>query len=338
MDDDMTELSSEVIESLRRLGVLDRDTVPHVEALSGGISSDIWRLDLPDGPVCVKRALPRLRVEKRWEAPVERNTYEWKWMQVVAAFAPDSLPPMIAHDPDARLFVMGFLDSESHPLWKNRLRDGLANPKDAAAVGRLLGTIHSQTANRDDIAEKFASDRIFHAMRLESYLEATARAHDDLSKVLLGLAERTASTKLVLVHGDISPKNIMLGPKGPVFLDAECAWHGDPAFDVAFCLKHLLLKCLWTPRTTRDFLSCFDELWESYRRMVDWEPEEGLAHRIATLLPGLFLARVDGKSPVEYLTDEGSKDRVRRVARALLIDPVERPEQVCDAWRAEVLP
>ncbi len=334
----MMEMDSEVIVSLRRLGVLDGDDVPPIMALPGGISSDIWRLDLPGGAVCVKRALPRLRVEKRWEAPVERNTFEWEWMQCVAAFAPDAVPPMIAHDQDARLFVMAYLDPLDYPLWKDQLRDGVAHPGDAAAVGRLLGTIHSRTANRSDIAEKFSTDRIFHAMRLEPYLEATARAHGDLSTVLLGLAERTANTKRVLVHGDISPKNIMFGPKGPVFLDAECAWHGDPAFDAAFCLNHLLLKCLWTPGSTDEFLSCFTSLWDGYRGEIDWEPDEDVAYRVATLLPGLFLARIDGKSPVEYLTDDRDKNRVRRVARALLVDPVQRPEEVCDAWRTEVLP
>ncbi|MCH8183882.1 MAG: aminoglycoside phosphotransferase family protein [Proteobacteria bacterium] len=333
----MTGMESDVIESLRRLGVLDGDNVPPMKALPGGVSSDIWRLDLPDGAVCVKRALPRLRVEMRWEAPVERNTFEWEWMRCVAAIAPDAVPPMIAHDRDARLFVMTYLDPETYPLWKHQLRDGVAEAGDAAAVGRLLGTIHSRTANRREVAEMFSTDRIFHAMRLEPYLEATARAHGDLSTVLLGLAERTAATKRVLVHGDVSPKNIMLGPKGPVFLDAECAWYGDPAFDVAFCLKHLLLKCLWTPGSTADFLDCFNSLWDGYRNEIDWEPEADVAHRVATLLPGLFLARVDGKSPVEYLTSDHDKDRVRRVARALLADPVQRPEQVCDAWRAEVL-
>ncbi len=109
-------------------------------------------------------------------------------------------------------------------------------------------------------------------------------------------------TKHALVHGDVSPKNILNGPRGPVLLDPECAFYGDPAFDLAFCLNHLLLKCLWTPAARHGFMACFTSLKDSYLSLVDWEPMTDIEARTARLLPGLFLARVDGKSPVEYIT------------------------------------
>ena len=117
---------------------------------------------------------------------------------------------------------------------------------------------------------------------------------------------------------------MLIGPGGPIFLDAECAWYGDPAFDLAFCLNHLLLKCLWTPAAASGFLHGFDVLTKAYLAGVSWEPSGALEARAARLLPGLLLARVDGKSPVEYLTDERDKDRVRRVARSLLAAPARR--------------
>jgi Ser/Thr protein kinase RdoA (MazF antagonist) len=143
----------------------------------------------------------------------------------------------------------------------------------------------------------------------------------------------TAQTRRVLVHGDVSPKNILVGPAGPVLLDAECAWFGDPAFDLAFCLNHLLLKCAWVPAARAGYLACFDALAAAYLARVSWEEPALLEARAAALLPGLFLARVDGKSPVEYLTDEAWKQRVRDVARALLAQPVPRLQQVAQAWR-----
>ena len=102
------------------------------------------------------------------------------------------------------------------------------------------------------------------------------------------------------MHGDVSPKNILVGPRGPVFLDAECAWYGDPAFDLAFCLNHLLLKCSVVPQAKAGFLRCFDALSDAY---LDGDRFEGVEARAASLLPALLLARVDGKSPVEYLTE-----------------------------------
>jgi aminoglycoside phosphotransferase (APT) family kinase protein len=138
------------------------------------------------------------------------------------------------------------------------------------------------------------------------------------------------------VHGDVSPKNILIGPEGPVFLDAECAWYGDPAFDLAFCLNHLLLKCLWNPGAKDALRACFDALAEAYLAGVTFEPRLALEGRAASLLPALLLARVDGKSPVEYLTDDAQKDTVRRVARRLLADPPERLAAVRDAFHGSL--
>jgi aminoglycoside phosphotransferase (APT) family kinase protein len=302
------------------------------ERLTGGVSSDIWRIDLPKGPICLKRALARLRVAADWQAPVERNRYEARWMRHAEGFA----PRLLGQDEQTGTLAMEYLPPQEHPLWKNQLRDGVADPAFAADVAAALVTIHASTAADTHVAAEFPTDAIFYEIRLEPYLVATGRAHPDLAERLLALVSVAQANKKVLVHGDVSPKNILQGPNGPVFLDAECAWWGDPAFDLAFCLNHLLLKCLWTSGAKAGFLRCFDALVASYLRGVNWEPAAALERRAATLLPGLFLARVDGKSPVEYLTDEASKDRVRRVARALLVDPPERLAEIREAWRKEI--
>jgi hypothetical protein len=150
---------------------------------------------------------------------------------------------------------------------------------------------------------------------------------------LKALAERTAKTKLALVHGDVSPKNILVGPQGPIFLDAECAWYGDPAFDLAFCLNHMLLKCVWVPGFSGKYLSCFDSLSSRYVKSVTWERPEALEQRVATLLPGLLLARIDGKSPVEYITAQADRNRVRAAATGLLKNPPATLSEVRAAWQ-----
>jgi aminoglycoside phosphotransferase (APT) family kinase protein len=306
------------------------------EALSGGVSSDIWRVDAPGGPFCVKRALAKLKVRADWRAPTDRNAYEAAYLEVATRIAPGSVPELLHRDRFAEALVMRFLDPASHPLWKGELRDGRADPSFAEAVGERLAGIHRATARDAEVAGRFPSDAIFHHIRLEPYLLATARSHTDLGRQLVQLARRTAMTRLALVHGDVSPKNILVGPKGPVFLDAECAWFGDPAFDLAFCLNHLLLKCLWSPPAAGAFLDCFDALAESYLAGAVWEPRAGLEARVATLLPGLFLARIDGKSPVEYVTAEEQKMMVRHVARRFIEKPVETLMPIRTSWASEV--
>lgn len=328
----MSALPEAVLRFLQAHRLAEPDEAPPSEALTGGVSSDIWRVDLRRGAVCVKRALPRLRVAQRWEVPVERNLFEWRWMEIAARAVPRSAPRVLAHD-RAGIFAMEYLDGSRHRLWKAELRTGRADAAFAAAVGSSLARIHEATAGREDVAREFATDASFRAIRLEPYLLASARKHPALAPSLEALAERTARTRLALVHGDVSPKNILLGPHGPIFLDAECAWYGDPAFDIAFCANHLLLKCLWAPAAASGFLACFDALARSYLAGVTWEDAAELEGRAATLLPGLLIARVDGKSPVEYLTDEHEKERVREVAALLLRTPPRTLAQVSETWQ-----
>jgi aminoglycoside phosphotransferase (APT) family kinase protein len=317
-----------ILDALRRMGLPEAFGG---ERLTGGVSSDIWRIDLPTGPICVKRALAKLRVAADWHAPVERNMFEARWMRHAAGFA----PRLLGQDDQSGALAMEFLSPETYSLWKTELRDGLAAPEFAASVAEALVTIHAKTAADPSIAAEFPTDAIFYDIRLEPYLVATARAHPDRADRLLSLVATTQANKKALVHGDVSPKNILHGPAGPVFLDAECAWWGDPAFDVAFCLNHLLLKCLWTPRARDAFLRCFDAFAAAYLRGVTWDSAEQLERRAAELLPGLYLARVDGKSPVEYITSEADRDRVRRVARLLLATPPSRLSSIREAWAKE---
>jgi aminoglycoside phosphotransferase (APT) family kinase protein len=289
--------------ALRDLGFGD---VRGLQPLGGGVSCDVIAADLADGRrVVVKRALPKLRVAADWRAPAERSEAEVRWLRLAAGIDPRWAPKVLAEDPARHLFVMEFL---AHPVWKSQLADGAVDVTFAAEVGRRLKRIHAEPATGFD---NFAQ---FHALRIEPYLLFTANRHPDVAGRIREIADGVATARIAVMHGDVSPKNILAGPDGPVFLDAETACIGDPAFDLAFCLNHLLLKGVWHPEHAPALAEAFAALKNAYA------PDAAMETRTAALLAALLLARIDGKSPVEYLMDEADKDFVRQRAKALLMD------------------
>ena len=315
------------------LGLAAPDEAVCAAPLAGGVSSGIYRVDLRSGSYCVKQALPRLKVAKDWMVPVERVFAEIGYLRTVGAIVPGHVPRVLGEDAQSKSFVMAFLGPE-YRNWKGELLAGRVDAATARAMGDILGRIHASTADDPRLATQFANDANFHALRLEPYLVEAAREHPALADRLLQLVERTANTRRVLVHGDVSPKNTLLGPQGPVLLDAECAWYGDPAFDLAFCLNHFLLKAAHLPASTRALMDSLRAFLQAYWPHVRWEPPAALEQRVATLLPGLALARVDGKSPVEYL-GERERQAVRGTSIALLREAPSSLDLIAGRWARE---
>ena len=323
-------MNQEALAALHKLGLAQGQTVQAMVQLTGGVSSDIWRIDFANHSICAKRALSQLKVAAVWEAPLSRNAYEYAWYQVVGPQFGQHVPSMLGRDEDSGLFFMSFLEPEKHPVWKSLLLQGHIEPAFARNVGACLGHMHRYTAEQPELAEKFKSDVEFYSLRLEPYLLATAKQHPALASRLQSICDQTAQTRKALVHGDISPKNILCGPDGPVFLDAECAWYGDPAFDLAFCLNHLLLKAVLMPQHASVLAQSYQQMVSAYMPAVNWENASAFEERTAQLLPALLLARVDGKSPVEYLTTPAQHTMVRRVAVQGLQNPPLNLDQVLE--------
>lgn len=319
--------------SLRRMDLLAEGQVFAATVLAGGVSCDVWHIKTDDGSeMVVKRALPRLRVEAEWKAPAERASTEADWFRFVAEFDPRLVPAVLGEDRAHHIFAMEYLPDESHKLWKSELAAGCTDAVFAARVGETLAHIHAASANREDVMHDFAHDTQFHALRLEPYLLHTAKKHPDLAPRIRALADGIAKARIALMQGDISPKNILIGPDGPVFLDAETACYGDPAFDLAFCLNHLLLKCVWHKKFTDSYLQSFNALAHSYLENVTWEEPNDIEARAAALLPAFLLARIDGKSPVEYLTAEKDKTMVRDAAKNLFGEKPRSLGALADSW------
>lgn len=320
------------VHALRRMGLAQPNEVIDLTPLTGGVSSDIRLVQIGARRFCAKRALAQLRVAQNWQVDTSRNAAEAAYFRTVRAWVPGFVPELLGEDAEAGLFAMVYLDPDTHPLWKANLLRGESDASFAAQVGTALARVHSKSASAPGLHAAFDNDALFEALRLDPYLRATAARHPALASRLHSLADTTRDTHLALVHGDVSPKNILAGPNGPILLDAECAWFGDPAFDIAFCLNHLLLKGARAGQRRALYAPAFEAFVDAYLQGVDWEPRSALERRAAALLPALLLARIDGKSPVEYLTGEVEQNAVRAFAMPRVATPPQRLQNVIDDW------
>ena len=133
-----------------------------------------------------------------------------------------------------------------------------------------------------------------------------------------------------MIHGDFSPKNILIGKSYPIILDAETACWGDPSFDLAFCFNHFILKSIHN-HNKKKYLELGKFFIESYLEKIDFENVDSFLFRFFSILPLFILARVDGKSPVEYF-DYKDKKIARKLGIKLLSLNNYKPEKFFTEW------
>lgn len=311
------------------LGLIEpKDTIT-ATALTGGVASDIAHVQAANHDYCAKFALPKLRVKADWYAPVERNLAEYRWLETYASIDPEGAIPLFGHSQSLNGFVMGYLSGPNTYLLKSALFEGNGSRQDAHNVGRILGRIHQISAKSQFDASPFDNRDDFYDLRIEPYLIHTAKSHEAIANKLTEMADHLYQSKQVLVHGDVSPKNILIHDGRPHLLDAECATMGDASFDISFCLNHFILKALHVQSHREDYFALCDSFWQAYKAEIDFEDITSLERRVSQLIPMLLLARVDGKSPVEYLTDTTAVE-IRQAALSLINNPTSRILQIVD--------
>lgn len=320
-------MSDSLLSQLKEDGIVQSDTAS-LEPIKGGVSSDIYLLKDGGKQLVVKRALPKLKVESDWYADVSRNKAERLYIQEVSKMSISSVPEVVAEGED--YFVMEYL-GEGYSNWKVSMLCGRFSDEWAIMAGSYLGDVHRLSREDESLAQKFDNMDAFWELRIEPYLIATSERHPELDTIFVEEAVRLRSTRLALVHGDFSPKNMLISKDRLVVLDCEVANYGDPAFDVAFLLSHLCLKMLYHKNYYREIRSSIRAFLQSYGVFsLDFEARAG------RLLLMLLMARVDGKSPVEYLTDESSKLFLRSFTRLELIQNPKGLEKILDDWETGI--
>ncbi|WP_440875996.1 phosphotransferase family protein [Thalassotalea sp. PLHSN55] len=307
-----------MIELLKAKGFeLSKNT--QLTSLTGGVSCDIFLVQ--DGENCfvVKQALAKLKVKQDWFADTNRNMYEQRYLQYLNTILPQCAPKVIAAFEHDNLFVMEYLGNQ-HQDWKKRLLQKEFCSQTAHLIGYALGVIH-QKSWLDPIAkDQFDSDDNFKELRLAPYFETLADSYPEQRPAISALCQKIAGRKLCLVHGDFSPKNILVKKGDVKIIDCEVAWFGDPAFDVAFMLHHLFLKYFHFNdpallKLSRTFINAYQSaLTPVYLTDVPFD-------HIANITALLMLARIDGKSPVEYLSQQ-EKKQVRKFALTLFAQKI----------------
>jgi len=296
----------------------------HIQRLLGGVSNRTVQVSWKDGSAWVlKQALTKLRVHEDWFSSPDRIHVEAKALRWLNRLAPpDTTPTLVFEDPSHHLIAMEAIP-EKHENWKSMLLSGGIDRDHFEQFGFLLGTIHRKSSESGPALRRaFADTAFFESLRLEPYYDYTARKAASAAGFLATLRHETLRHKLSLVHGDFSPKNVLVYQGRLILLDHEVVHFGDPAFDLGFAFTHFLSKANHLPKE-RSILSDAAELfWRRYFKEVEplhWHQleERCVRHALACLV-----ARTIGKSPLEYLTSEEAARQTEVVVELMASPPL----------------
>ncbi len=289
---------------LRRGGWIGPSEPVAMSVLAGGVSNRTVLVRRPTGDAWVlKQALPKLRVAVDWfsdPARIHREALGLRWL--ATAVPERALAAFVFEDQDRHVLAMRAVP-EPHENWKAMLLEGRVNRDHVTQFGCLLGTIHRVgTERRAEVARLFDDRSFFESLRIEPYYGYTASRVPEAARFLRALIDETHATRLTVVHGDYSPKNILIREETCVLLDHEVIHFGDPAFDVGFSLTHLLSKAHHLPARRAAFVEAAAVYWRAYGEAlggVAWAAD--LEERVVRHTLACLLARVAGRSPLEYL-------------------------------------
>ncbi len=290
------------------------------QELGGGVSNSVVLVEAPDKRFVLKQALSQLRVKDEWLADRSRIFRERDALVDAARLLPSGWVPRVLWSDEVNfLFAMEAVTEEAEP-WKSRLLRGLIEVEYARRAGVALGLTIRGSWRSEEFRAKYGDVTAFHQLRTDPYYRTIARRNPDIAEDMAAWLLETDGRRLALTHGDWSPKNMMVEGGRMIFIDYECAHFGDPAFDVAFGLSHLVLKAFRRAEQASAYLDLARVFFTSVLTRLLSETLKDIERATARHLGFLLLARIDGKSPVEYIyiTEDKLRDKVRTAAKRII--------------------
>jgi hypothetical protein len=309
-------------------GVIPTPADASIVALSGGVSCEVQRVDTGDGrAIVVKQALPKLRVKEDWFSDTTRIVIEQAGLRFYERVVPDLVPRFEFYDADNALFAMEAAPPSAF-MWKSLLMAGAIDFRIGRRVAEALARVHNAAATDAAVRETFASQKFYTELRIDPYLRFTATRHPDLAAAIEREIERLLGNRQTMVHGDYSPKNVLVAGERLFILDFEVCHIGDASFDLGFLVNHFVLKAIKNKPWAAAYLNLMRDAARRYLDLVRFTDAATLEYDTVRTFAFLFLARVDGKSPAEYITDDADKALIRSLTRRILGDGLKTFDEV----------
>jgi hypothetical protein len=323
--------AANAVEYLRAKGFLAAGEPADARRLTGGVSNEAILVSRPRGEnVVLKQARAQLNVPEQWNCGVERI---WREVDILrqcetllnvhgstTSFTAD-VPRLLFIDRLNYLYAMSAAPP-NHVVWKNELLSGLARPEIASVCGNALGTLHGKSWHDAALASQFNDRQFFEDLRVDPYYRHAARMLPEFSTEIDRLIDSVWQERHCLVHGDFSPKNLLVHANRVTLIDFEVGHYGDPAFDLGFFLTHLMFKVFYHAPKHAPFLSLVDVFWENYSTAVlpfiSTGELESVIYRSIQNLAGCTLARLFGKSKIDYLKHQPRRDALLELCRFIL--------------------
>lgn len=285
--------------------------------LFGGVSGTTALVSQKEKEVIVKQALSKLKVNEEWLCDPKRMEIEMKSNAIYHQLVPENVPAVISYDKENNIFVREAAPEQCH-MWKKDLMTGKLDFQVAKKVMDTLAIVHNKCTGDEQVAREFANKEFFYELRISPYIHFTCDRHPQLKEYAAPIIGELMESEITLVHGDYSPKNVVIFGEKVYVTDFEVAHYGHPSFDLGFLCNHLTLKAIHMRDFGDGFLAMMRYVLKSYFAQCEFMDKKSLEESFLKLLPLLMIARVDGKSPVEYIVDPKEKEFVRTLAFGLI--------------------